>query len=327
MGDVTKAIKDYIAQEIKLNGSDISQSAKSREWLLSRIASEIGKLNKAPVLYSQEPFVYFGSYFKGTKVKVVDEYDVLVVIDSSSGMFSQHGVQIGNGEGSASPNYKYDQSFLKSDGSGVSPAILLNWLKGIVEKITDSFGGEAPERNGQAVTATIKSSNIKIDLVPAGIFRRNSDGTIFYNIPRGDKNSGWIVTSPRADIDLLNERAERRNDFKNVIRITKRIRDKYNFLVPSFAIETAILSYAYYNDWYQDLYTDLRGALIHIANAFRSGNLADPYDTSNNLISDVDSLSWYAERIDKIVAELDECSKIDDQEKARARVWKAFENE
>ena len=103
MGDVSKAIQKYLDEYIRLNLSDISQSAKSREWLLQRILNKINQRAsdglKQPVLYSARPFVYFGSYFKKTKVQVVDEYDVLVVIDSNGGMFSQSGSKIGDGQG------------------------------------------------------------------------------------------------------------------------------------------------------------------------------------------------------------------------------------
>ncbi|MHC4986998.1 MAG: hypothetical protein ACYTFX_00680 [Planctomycetota bacterium] len=58
-----------------------------------------GYLN--PKLLASDPFIYFGSYFKGTKVADVDEFDVLVVIDSQGGQYSQGGKVIGHGLGSA----------------------------------------------------------------------------------------------------------------------------------------------------------------------------------------------------------------------------------
>ncbi len=327
MGDVSKAIGRYIDEEIRLNSTDISQSVRSREWFLKRIANVIESRQSEPVLFSAENFVYFGSYFKGTKVKTVDEFDVLVVIDSNTGIFSQGGSEIGKGQGEASPNHKYDRKYYKSDDSGVSPAKMLNWLKGVAMEVTDAYGGEAPERNGQAITATIKSKDLKIDLVPGGIFKRNSDNTTFYNIPKGDKNNGWILTSPRADIDLLNNIAGDKSDFKNVIRIAKRIKETYNFTVPSFAIETAIVSYGQNNHWDDDLFYDVKGSLSYLASSFSAGNIPDPDDVNNNLISDTESLSWYADRLDNIKAELQKCLNIDDQEKVNNRVRRAFENE
>lgn len=337
MGNVTSAIRKYIDEEIRLSQKDISETVRSREWFLNRIANVIEGRENEPVLYSSDPFVHFGSYFKGTKVKDVDEYDVLVVIDSNTGCFHKSGVTIGSGLGSANPNFKYQgRKYYKSDGSGISPTKMLNWMKGVVEEVTDAFGGEAPIRDGQAITATIKSHNLKIDIIPAGVFESTSDDSVFYNIPKGDINNGWILTSPRKDIDLLNSVAESKDNFRNVIRIAKRIKDQdaYNFLIPSFAIETAIVYYGllcgnYESfDWQNDLYLDVRGALLHLARNFRHGTILDPFDMESNLISGVENLTWYADRIDGIVEELDYCAtSVTDQEKVYERVRRTFENE
>ena len=236
MGDVSRAIDDFITTDIQLSKPDIEMSAKSRKWFLDRIESVVAQRQNEPTLYAPKKFLNFGSYFKGTKVKVVDEYDVLVIIDSNKGQFSMGNTVIGKGLGSADPNNKYTARFMKTDGSGISPAKILNWLQGVAQEVTDAFEGEAPEREGQAVTATIKSKNIAIDLVPAGIFQRMVDNTCFYNIPKGDQAGNWIVTSPEFDMQLLSNVASDRPNLKNVIRILKYIRDSYNMKVGYFAL-------------------------------------------------------------------------------------------
>ena len=45
--------------------------------------------------YSGTNTLYFGSYFKGTKVAAVDEFDVLVILDLNNGVFSQNGISVG----------------------------------------------------------------------------------------------------------------------------------------------------------------------------------------------------------------------------------------
>ena len=325
MGDVQKAISRYITDYIQLNKDDIISSAKSREWFLTRIENVIASRSNEPVLYKPK-FVYFGSYFKGTKVQVVDEYDVLVVIDSNTGYYYSGDVTIGSGMGVASPNHKYDDKYKKSDNTGVSPAKMLNWLRGVVKEVTDAFGGEAPERNGQAVTAIIKSQNLKIDLVPAGIFTRNSDGTTFYNIPDGSKDNSWIITSPEIDIKAINDVAKAKDNFRNIVRLAKRIKDRYNFLVPSFAIEAAIVEYGNNNKWYNLLYYDTLFVLQYLSKKFKEGKIDDPYDSNKNLISNVVSLPWYADRIDGIITVLSNCNDIQEQDIINKRVVEAFEN-
>lgn len=327
MANLTKSIRKYLDEVITLSQEDIQSAAKSREWFLDRVESEIAARSREPILYSKCPFVYFGSYFKYTKVADVDEFDVLVVIDSNLGQFTQSDTVIGSGIGTADPNHRYDGKYKKSDGSGVSPTKMLNWLKEVVEKVVDGFGGEAPERSGQAVTAIIKSKSLKIDLVPAGIFTRKSDSMTFYDIPKGDKNNGWILTSPQVDIDRLADVAKGKDDFRNVIRIAKRIKDKYNFLVSSFAVETAITEYGENRYWRNDLAKDVKEALAYLSTRFREGRISDPFDPDNNLISGVESLDWYADRLDGIV---DAISQLEDkpiQEDADNSVMSVFENE
>jgi len=330
VGDVNAAVRHYIENVIRLSQADISASAKSREWFLDRVTTTIARRaddgTDEPVLY-QPTTVYFGSYFKSTKVGVVDEYDVLLVVDTHNGVMRENGITVAYGHGVADPNPLFNKRLYKDDGSGVSPAKLLNWLKRVVEEVVDSFGGTAPIRNGQAVTAQIVSRDISIDLVPAATLTRSSDGKAFYAIPSGDASGGWISTSPEEDKAHLAEVAQGKKDFRNVVRVLKRIRDCYNFTVSSFAIETDVVRYAESTYWTEYVGLEVRHALIHLARSFRSSGISDPFDPSKNLIDGVSSLDWYADRIDSIVEALDRCKEMSDEEKVRELVYKAFENE
>lgn len=323
------ALNKYLKEVIALSRKDISSAVSSRNWFIQRVQTVIDSRKNEPTLYSENPFFVYGSYAKGTKVSDLDEFDVMVVIDSNGGSFSRGGNSIGIGLGKASPNPKYQAKFYKSDDSGVSPSKILNWLKGIVKEITDSFGGEAPERNGQAVTAVIKSKNLSIDLVPGGIFSRSSDGKIFYNIPKGDKDNSWIVTSPEDDIDLLERASKNRDNFKNIIRLGKRLKDKYNFLIPSFAIETSAIQYLIKkNQWYNHLYYDFVLFLSHLSDQLKEGIISDPFDSSVNLLDGVESVAWYAERVQAVIANLDN-AETDSEDFATlyATVFDTMENQ
>jgi hypothetical protein len=238
MADLSTAIQSYIDNEIRLTAKDIQQCAKSRDWLLTRIKNTINGRIDEPVLYDSEPFIRFGSYFKGTKVADVDEYDILVVVDSYSGQYTSSGQIIGKGQGFASPNHKYDHRFYNADGSGISSQKMVWWLQSVVQEVVAAFNGEPVVEDGIAVTAEIKSQNLKIDLVPCGIFKTVNNQRLFYNI--GDGNNSWTLTAPRENIDRINRIASNKESFKNIIRLCKRIKDKYGLSIVSFAIETAI---------------------------------------------------------------------------------------
>lgn len=326
MGDVSAAIDTYIDENIRLSRIAMSSAVTSREWFLKRVQEVISNRTNEPVLYLPEPTLYFGSYFKGTKVKVVDEFDVLVILDTFSGVYREGGLVLAQGLGSKSPNPLFDLSYYKEDGTGVSPIKLVNWMKGVVEEILIPLGGEAPVRNGQAVTARISSRDLCIDLVPAVILR-NDLGKTFYAISDGRPNGGWIVTDPKHDKTLLTSAAQGKDNFKNIIRIMKRIRDSYNMGVSSFAIETAVIYYGQTNYWTNNLYQDIRYVIANLANRFRSGVIQDSFTRGNNLLNEVESLSWYADRLDKIVRILDDCEQNEtNQTEVNDRVYRAFEN-
>jgi len=327
MADINKLIKKFILDEITLNQTDISESAKSREWFLEKIKNKIAQKVNEPVLYGPKSFVKFGSYFKGTKVSNVDEYDILVVIDSNDGQFTQNEQVVGKGLGKASPNHKYDAKYKKSDESGVSPAKMLNWLKGIVTEVVESYGGRPAEISGSAVIARIESKDISIDLVPAGIFEKiQYPQSIFYNIAKGDATQGWILTNPEDDIKLIGELAQDRDNFKNMIRILKYINKQYNFLIPSFAIECCVVSYANANYWSDYDYNNLNGILDYFANCLENKEIQDTFDTENNLLSNVESSKWYADRINKIIGVLSTQASETDESQAYKKIHDAFSN-
>lgn len=317
----------YIGEVIRLPQSDISSAVRSREWFIDLVKQEIKQRTGEPALYPEQNILYFGSYFKGTKVAAVDEFDVLVILDSNNGIFSQNSIGIGKGMGRADPNHKYDEKYLKSDNSGVSPTKLLNWLKDVVESATGRYGVEAPVRNGQAITATIKSKNLKIDLVPAGVFQHAFSGETFYNIPRGDRGNGWTLTAPHRDMERLKVVAEGKENFRNVIRLCKRVRDTYNFGVSSFAIESAVVGYGERNYWHNDLYSDFRAVLRYLAGMFREKVIPDPFDNQKNLVTGVASLAWYADRLEKIIEDMDECVGWTRQDEVRERIYGLLENQ
>lgn len=324
MGNVTGALRAFIDDEIRLSRKNVTDAVRSRNWFLSRLSAEIGNRVDEPSLLPGTPFFFFGSYFKGTKVSDLDEFDVLVVMDTNNGQFSRGGTVVGTGIGSAGSNRRYDPQYLKNDGFAVSPAKTLNWLKGIAEAVVAPYGGQAPERNGQAVTVQITSQNLKIDLVPAGIFH-SVVGGVFYDIPKGDVSNGWIVTAPQIDIDQL-ETAAWRQDLKNIIRLCKYIRTSHNFLVPSFAIETCIVQSCPNRLWYNDLCTDLKETLSVLVTAFRNGIILDPCDNQTNLISDITGLAWYAERLSSIMSVLASLETQPDGPQIKERVYGVLKN-
>lgn len=301
MADLNRIINRFIADEISLSISDITRSAASRQWLTEGIANKISLRVNQPRLYSEKPFVNFGSYFKGTKAGFIDEYDILVVLDTNNGIYHNNGIITGHGLGRVDPNPIFSGNYDIEGNSVVSPTKLLNWLKGVIEEFIKPFGMESPVKDGQAITVYSKNSNTYFDFVPACILKNVASEETFFVIPRGNNKIGWIMTNPQNDIKLMNDLSQDRTNFKNVIRLVKFIKDKYNFKVPSFSVECNSVSYVQLNYWHNNIAQDFLNVLGHLQRNFKTGKILDTFDYEANVIEGVESLDWYSDRVANII--------------------------
>lgn len=289
MGSLNTEINKFINNNLILSQKDISSAVKSREWLINRIVKKISEKSDGPQLYSENglKYIQFGSYFKGTKVSNVDEFDIMFIVDSKNGVFSVNGDKIGEGIGSVSPNPKYDKKYKKEDGSGVSSRKILNWLYDIIIEVIEPYGGQA-YKDKQAVTVYISSKSLHIDFVPGGIFQKvgtTSPDDVFYIIPKGDINSGWIETNPRVDKKIIKDKSDKYKQFKNTIRLFKYLfKESYNVKISSYAVESALVSYTDKSLFFDDYDYDFIGVLLHIISLVEEGKIPDMRDNNINLL-------------------------------------------
>ncbi|WKV08576.1 hypothetical protein PQ743_05000 [Thermoanaerobacterium thermosaccharolyticum] len=306
----------YIKEYLALSQKDITTKVKSREWLINNIIRKIKEKSDCPQLYKEngQKYLTFGSYFKGTKVSDVDEFDIMLIVDSNGGVFKQGGIQTGEGIGIIDPNPKYFQKYRKdNDPESVSPRKIMNWLKDIIDEVLEPYGCEPGEKNGQAITAYIKSKDISIDFVPGGIFRKVGSNEIFYTIPKGDADGGWIITNPRVDKEIVNQTGSKYKQFKNSIRLFKYIfKESYNVKISSYAVESAHIDFERKNYFYDDYKYDFINILNHFITLVQNKKIPDMRDNSINLISDInyDACLQKLNRIKERFLDLDENSVI-----------------
>lgn len=283
----------FINNNLALSQKDISNAVSSREWLITKIIDKIKEKTDCPQLYSENgsKYIQFGSYFKGTKVSDVDEFDILLIVDTTNGIFLKGETKEGDGIGNTSPNSLYSKKYYKDGTNSVSSRKLLIWLKDIIDEVLEPYGCEPAEKDGQAVTAYIKSKDLHIDFVPGCIFQRvntnDSDG-VFYIIPKGDINCGWIETNPRIDKSILSDISEKHGQFKNTIRLFKYLfKNSYNITVGSYGVESAIVDYQNSNIFYDDFEYDFIGVLNHIIKLVDDGKIPDMRDNNINLLGNI----------------------------------------
>lgn len=305
MGSFNTEVNKFINNNLTLSQKDISKAVKSREWLIDSIINKIAEKTDCPQLYNENGsnYIQFGSYFKGTKVSNVDEFDIMLIVDTTNGQFLKGEVKDGNGIGNTSPNPLYSNKYYKDGTNSVSSRKLLTWLKDIIDEIIEPYGCEPSERDGQAITVYIKSKDLHIDFVPGCIFQKvgtyNSDG-IFYIIPKGDVNCGWIETNPRIDKKILIDISSKYDQFKNTIRLFKYLfKDSYGVKISSYAVESAVVSYEKNSLFFDDFDYDFIQILLHIISLVEEGKIADMRDNSINLL-DIESKDSILKKLNTI---------------------------
>lgn len=330
MTDLNSLLQRFVQEHIALPQTDRQEAIRSREWVVERIRNTIRDTDDGPRLFGEMPVLYYGSYFRGTKVSAADEFDIMFVIDSNGGQFSQRGTIVGTGLGTADPNRKYDGRFHKEDQSGISPMKLLNWLSSVVQESLEEFGVETPIRDGQAITLHLHSRNIHLDLIPAGAFEStDGSGRRFYDIPRGDRANGWILTNPVEDRERIEDVADGRENFRSVIRIVKYLKqpDHYNMAIPSFAVEHACIMYAEETYWTQSIWPDLYGFFGFLCELLKDDYIPDPQDEESTLFNADAPNAQYADRIDRITREIESIEHIQSTENAYNKLQDLLANE
>lgn len=290
MSGFNAEVNKFINKNLTLNQKDISSAVASREWLINKIINKISEKTDCPQLYSEKgaKYIQFGSYFKGTKVANVDEFDIMLIIDSKGGQFTKNGNILGNGIGNVSPNPKYNKKFYKENEDVISSRKLLTWLKDIVDEVLKPYGCIPSERDGQAITAYIKSKNLHIDFVPGCIFQRAGtygDDGVFYIIPKGDINCGWIETNPRIDKKIISDISEIHSQFKNTIRLFKYLlKNSYKVKISSYAVESALVSYYKQSLFFDNFDYDFILFLLHLISLVENEKIPDMRDSEINLL-------------------------------------------
>lgn len=284
--DFDSVFQRFVEYRLALSQNDIQRSAETRKWFFKQLTSKIENLN-GPQLYNECETLNYGSYFCGLKVRDVDEYDALIVLDGYDTRYRSNNVVTAQGRGTISPNRLLENPFLRVDGD-VSSRAVLRWLRKITTDVMKPFGGEVPQEDGPAVSVFFKTAEIKIDLVPAVpmIAGTALAPTEFFAIP--DKTTdGWKSTDPVKDMDEIKNLSEYCPDLKNVIRALKYIRDSYNMKIDSYIIQRAVVNYALSRAWTNSSFHNFMGALKSLESQLHAGVIRDGFDPKINLLNNV----------------------------------------
>jgi hypothetical protein len=188
-----RAMQEFRSTVVDLDSAQTATARRSRDYLCEQLRQLRSKNSSAPPLTGG--FFFFGSFARKTKIRPLDDIDMLVLINgrgttevqSSDSLYS-YLLRITENASPLAP-------FASTLGF-VNSVVVLNRLRSSLQSISNYQKAEI-KRNQQAVTLNLKSYPWNFDIVPATAVNDSTGATTHYLIPDGRGN--WMRTDPRRD--------------------------------------------------------------------------------------------------------------------------------
>jgi hypothetical protein len=283
---VISAFDEFIKNTVNLDSTKTKTARGSRDWLINQIHSFPTLGNNFPDLYS-EMDIHFGSFARRTKIRPLDDIDIMVCLHGRRSTYYQYSDRIAIHV----PEEAITLKGLCFEGSNV-----LNSKKLINRVITylstvPQYERADIKRNLEAATLKLVSYDWNFDIVPCFITTIDSfTNRNYYLIPDG--NGNWKKTDPRKDRDLVsNVNQYHDGNVLNLIRIIKYWNKRPTMpSMGSYLLEALLINYYNWNTSpkagkYVDL--EVLRILPHLASAILS-QVNDPKEIQG----DINTLSF-----------------------------------
>ncbi|HAV0411234.1 TPA: nucleotidyltransferase [Salmonella enterica] len=282
---VSTAFNTLMNDFVNLDPEDTKGGRRSRDWLVDeQLLKFQNKDDKFPFLHGI-PKMWFGSFSRRTKIRQLDDIDMMIIMHAQSSSYTQVGntFYLTPGVGSRFNNY------LDDSGQWINSRRIVNKFVSSLNSVPQ-YSEANSKRQGEAATLKLKSYTWNFDIVPAFITNPDSNGDTFYLIPDGDGN--WKQTDPRIDKERTT-RLNQKHDGKllNVIRLVKYWKRKRGVpAIGSYLLETIMLNR--YDALGADAISDyldieFRNALVDLSRVI-IGYVGD----QKNFQGDINHLSW-----------------------------------
>jgi len=276
---VITAFNNFMTNTVNLDSKDSSKARSSRDWLLAQIASFEIKDDKFPKFYKEinKPF---GSFARRTKIRELDDIDIMVGLKGESAYYTEYTdkitITVTNDESNLA-RYCFE------DSSTLNSRRIVNKFVSACSDV-EQYSSAEIKRNQEAATLKLKSYTWNFDIVPCFITAPNSYNKTFYLIPDGDGN--WKKTDPRVDQKRVSDINQ--NSYGNILQSIRIMKywNKRNAkpVVSSYLLETIILDYYDSTRRRASSYVDIEvpNLLHYLSNAIL-GNVYDPKGIQGNI--------------------------------------------
>lgn len=231
------AFSEFQHDRVNLNPDSVRKARGSRDYLQKQLIAVRDGNPSFPRITGQ--FRPFGSFARKTKIRPLDDIDMLVML---------------NGQDSQVAQASWDSyTFLVSTTSELSPlrpymdaygwvssTKILGEFKGGLKQVQNYTKSEI-KRTGVAVVLNLLSYDWAFDIVPALPVADRSGSTLYYLIPDGRGN--WMRTDPRIDQELVtNGNQNQSGNLLPLIRLIKywNVRSRAAPRLASYYLETLL---------------------------------------------------------------------------------------
>lgn len=230
-----KFLKDYV----NLDRVEMDKARKSRNWLVNQQIKKFPDKEKTfPNLYNDKS-IYFGSFARKTKIKELDDIDIMIALSSENGSYVEHLDKI---EIIVEDNANILRKLCFDNSNRLNSRKVINKFIELLNKIPQYEYSDL-KRNQEAATLKLSSYKWNFDIVPCFFTKKDLNGDTRYLIPDG--NGNWKKTDPRIEKNIISD-LNQINDGKllDVVRIIKYWnRNSSAPTMPSYLLEVIILNY------------------------------------------------------------------------------------
>nr|WP_294896250.1 hypothetical protein [uncultured Pedobacter sp.] len=235
--NVTQALNEFLANTVRLDTGRSDTAKSSRDYLKGQILKfpdddDFPKLHPDGVLD-------YGSFSRKTKIRPLDDIDMMVILHGQSGTFNE---LYDNIEITVHPDAKTLVNLCDANSAILNSRKVIEKFKASLGNIT-VYGKADINRNMEAATLKLDSYEWIFDIVPCFLTTADASGKSFYLIPDGSGN--WKKSDPRFD----KERMRRTNAMQNIsvldiIRLFKYWTGRATMpTIKSYFLENLILNY------------------------------------------------------------------------------------
>lgn len=252
-----KFLKDYV----NLDKVETDRARKSRDWLVNQqIKIFPDKEETFPNLYNEKS-IYFGSFARKTKIKELDDIDIMIALSAENGSYVEYLDKV---EIIVEENANMLRKLCFDNSNKLNSRKVINKFIELLNKIPQYEYSEI-KRNQEAATLKLSSYKWNFDIVPCFFTKKDLNGDTHYLIPDG--NGNWKKTDPRIEKSIISE-LNQINDGKllDVIRVIKYWnRNSMAPTVSSYLLEVIILNYYQDNNKLnQNISLEIPNVLDHI---------------------------------------------------------------